>query len=211
MSEPDVGSVTPKACSRSSPDAIAGSQRAFCAGAAVPQQRAHGVHLGVAGRAVAARRLDLLHDRRRGRHAQSAAAVFFRDQRGEKTSLRERRDEFGRIGTLAVERAPVFAGEFGAKRANGLADLREILVRGTALGLGHGFQTALTIVSHRRGCRRTSGPPHPRARAYTGSHENTSLERSSGVNEGPSAPLSCWAMCSGVQPSERWMLRTTRG
>src|SRR5262249_39193688 len=150
-------------------------------------------------------------DGRRGRHAQPAAAVFFRDQRGEKASLRERRDEFSRIGALAVERAPVFAGKFGAERADGLADLREILVRGTELGLGHGFQTALTSVSRRRGLRRTSGPPHPRAPAYTGSHEKTSLERSSGVNEGPSAPLSCSPMFSGVQPSERWMLRTTRG
>jgi hypothetical protein len=31
VSEPDVGSVTPKACSRSFARAIAGSQRAFCA------------------------------------------------------------------------------------------------------------------------------------------------------------------------------------
>ena len=31
VSVPDVGSVTPNACSRSSPAAICGSQRAFCA------------------------------------------------------------------------------------------------------------------------------------------------------------------------------------
>ena len=95
--------------------------------AAVPQQRAHGVHLGVTGRAVAARRLDLLHDRGRRRHGQPAAAVFLRDQRGQEPGVGERGDEFGRIGALAVERAPILAGEPGAERANGLADLRELV------------------------------------------------------------------------------------
>src|SRR5262249_1869645 len=89
-----------------------------------------------------------------GRHAQPAAAIVFRDQRGEKARLRERRDEFGRIGALAVERAPIFAGELGAKRTNGLADLREVLVGGTKLGLGHLFPTALTTISPRVGVRR---------------------------------------------------------
>ena len=54
---------------------------------------------------------------------QPAAAVFFRDQRGEIAGLGQRRDEFGRIGALAVERAPVFAGELGAQRAHAVADL----------------------------------------------------------------------------------------
>ncbi len=36
---------------------------------------------------------------------------------------------------------------------------------------------------------------------HTGSHENTSPERSSGVSEGPNAPLSCWSSFCGVQPS----------
>ena len=48
-------------------------------GAAVPQQRAHGVHLRVAGGAVAAGRVDLLHDRRGGR---TAAARCRRIARG---------------------------------------------------------------------------------------------------------------------------------
>src|SRR5262249_56860532 len=110
---------------------------------------------------VAAGGVDRRDERRGGRHAQAAAAIVFRDQRGEKTRLRERRDELGRIGALAVEVAPIFAWKLGAKGANGLADLREVLVRGTTLGLGHRFQTALAIVSRRRGLRRryTSAAP----------------------------------------------------
>ena len=34
-----------------------------------------------------------------------------RDQRGQKPGLGQRGDEFGRIGALAVERAPIFTGE----------------------------------------------------------------------------------------------------
>ena len=44
-----------------------------------------------------------------------------------KPGVGERRDEFGRIGALAIERAPILAGELGAERANGLADLRELV------------------------------------------------------------------------------------
>jgi hypothetical protein len=86
------------------------------------------------GRPIAARRLDLLHDGGRGRHGQTAAAIFFRDQRGQETRVGERRDEFGRIGALAVEAAPIVTGELGAKRANGSADLREFV--GTLADIG---------------------------------------------------------------------------
>ena len=58
-----------------------------------------------------------------------AAAVFFRDQRGEKAGLGQRGDEFLRIGALAVERAPVFAGKFRAQRAHRLADVGEFAGR----------------------------------------------------------------------------------
>jgi hypothetical protein len=47
---------------------------------AVPQHRAHRVHLGMAGGAVAPGALHLLEDRRRRRKAQARAAVFLRDQ-----------------------------------------------------------------------------------------------------------------------------------
>ena len=95
--------------------------------AAVPQHRAHRVHLGVTGRAIATRRLDLLHDGGRRRHGQAAAAVFLRDQRGQEPGVGERADELGRVGALAVERAPIFTGEPGAERANGFADLRKLV------------------------------------------------------------------------------------
>ena len=73
-------------------------------GAAVTQQRAHRVHLRVAGGAVAAGRLDLFHDGDGRAHGQPAAAVLFGDQGGEKAGLGQRRDEFVRIGALAIER-----------------------------------------------------------------------------------------------------------
>src|SRR6202034_3313417 len=44
-------------------------------------------------------------------------------------------------------------------------------------------------------------------RHHTGSQENTSLERSSGVNDAANAPLSCASSFSGVQPSGRCSVR----
>ena len=58
--------------------------------------------------------------------AEPAAAIFLRDQRGEKAGLGQRRDEFIRIGPLAIELAPIFAGKIGAQRAHGLADRCEV-------------------------------------------------------------------------------------
>ena len=77
----------------------------------------------MAGGAVAAGGVDLFEDRGGGADAEPAAAVFFRDQRGEIAGLGQRGDEVLRIGALAVERAPVFAGELGAQRAHALADV----------------------------------------------------------------------------------------
>src|SRR5262249_37794320 len=62
-----------------------------------------------------------------------------RDQRGEESGLGQRRDELGRIGALAVERAPVFAGELGAERAHRFADLREVVGRLLRFSLDHSF------------------------------------------------------------------------
>ncbi len=128
VSVPEVGSVTPNACRRNSPVAMRGQIALLLRGAAVPQQRAHGVHLRVAGGAVAAGGVDLLHDRGGRRQRQPAAAVFLRDQRGEEARLGQRRDEFGRIAALAVERAPVLAGKFRAQRAHRFADRRVVVV-----------------------------------------------------------------------------------
>jgi hypothetical protein len=98
----------------------------FLFGAAVPEQRAHGVHLRVAGGAVAAGGVYLLHDRGRRLHVEPAAAVFLRNERGEKAGLGQRGHEFARIAALAVELAPIFAGEFCAQRPHRGADLDKL-------------------------------------------------------------------------------------
>ena len=111
-------------------------------GIAVPQDRSHGVHLRVAGGAVAAGGVDFLQDGGGGADAKPAAAEFLRDQRGEIAGLRERGDEFGRIGAFAIERAPVVAGELGAQRAHALADI------GVFVGFGAVFGHGATLVAH---------------------------------------------------------------
>ena len=63
--------------------------------AAVPQQRAHRVHLGMAGGAVAAAGVDLLQDGGSLDQRETAAAIFLRDQGGQKAGLRQRLDELG--------------------------------------------------------------------------------------------------------------------
>ena len=95
---------------------------------AVPQHRAHGVHLGVAGAAVAAGRVDLLQDRPSRADAEPAAAVALGDQRGQKTRVGERLHELLRIGALAVLLPPVFAGVARTERADRLAQLAVVLV-----------------------------------------------------------------------------------
>ena len=68
VSVPEVGSVTPNACSRNSPLAMPGRYCSFCSALPCRSTRAHGVHLGVAGGAVAAGGVDFLQDRGRRRH-----------------------------------------------------------------------------------------------------------------------------------------------
>ncbi len=96
---------------------------------------------------------------------QPAAAVFFRNERGEIAGLGERGDEFLRIGALAVERAPVFAGEFGAKRAHAVADVGEVLAVGGSLAHLQAFSSArplliaMTSRSTTRARKLTTEPP----------------------------------------------------
>ncbi len=91
--------------------------------AAVSQQRAHGVHLGMAAAAIASGALDLFEDGGCGGQFQPGAAIFFRDQYREVSGLRQRVDEGARIGHLAVELAPIFAGELRAQFCDGVADV----------------------------------------------------------------------------------------
>src|SRR6267378_1774112 len=52
-----------------------------------------------------------------------SAAIFFGDQHREISGLGQCIDERAGIGHLAIERAPVFAGELGAEFGDGVADI----------------------------------------------------------------------------------------
>ena len=108
--------------------------------AAVPQHGAHGVHLRVAGRRVAALLVDRLEDGAGGRQRQPGAVVLLRDQRAEIAGLRQRGDELGRIGVLVVELQPVLVGKPLADALHALADLVPAGIEGDGDGvaaLGH--------------------------------------------------------------------------
>ena len=84
---------------------------------AVPQQRAHRVHLRVARARVAAGGVDLLEDDGRLLEPEAAAAVLGRDQDGEQAGGGHRLDE--RLGVaVGLEVAPVRAREVRADRAH---------------------------------------------------------------------------------------------
>ena len=68
----------------------AGQVAALLLGRAVAQQRAHDVHLGVAGAGVAAAAVDLFEDDRGLGDAEPGAAVFGRDERGQPAGLGQR-------------------------------------------------------------------------------------------------------------------------
>src|SRR5258708_10212065 len=113
----------------------------FLLGVAVPEHRSHGVHLRMAGGAVAARRLDLLHDGDGRAHGQPAAAILFRNEGCEKAGLGQGGDEFFRISALAIERPPILAGKTGAQRAHRLANRSEVGA------FAHGFTSARPLLT----------------------------------------------------------------
>ena len=95
---------------------------------AVAQQRAHIVHLAMAGAGVAARAVDLFHDHRGFRQAQTRAAIFLRDQRSEPAGLRQCGHEGFGVAPLVVDLAEVLGREFGAQGAQRIADVFKIVV-----------------------------------------------------------------------------------
>jgi hypothetical protein len=116
---------------RLQPQFAAGDPRqvlCFLGVVAVPQHGAHRVHLGVAAAAVAAGALDLFQDRGRCRKLQPGAAIFLGDQHREVAGLRQGVDELLGVRHLAVELAPVFAGELGAEFGDGVADVVEFVL-----------------------------------------------------------------------------------
>src|SRR6202030_4066038 len=90
---------------------------------------AHDVHLRVALARGAARGVDLLEDHGGGPHGQPRAAILLGNQRGEKPALRQFGDEFGRIGLLRLQFAPIRPGIALADLAHRLAQLRIILAK----------------------------------------------------------------------------------
>ena len=90
---------------------------------AVPQQRAHRVHLRVAGAGVAAAAVDLLEDDRRLGDAEARAAVVLRNQRRQVAGAGERLDERVGIRARRVELAPVAVGKRLAQIADGVAQI----------------------------------------------------------------------------------------
>src|SRR5467141_3713810 len=91
----------------------------------------------MAGRAIAAAGLNLLHDGGGLDQRKTAAAVLLRDERREEPSLGQRRHEFAWIGALAIELAPILARETGAQRTHGRADLRKLVGGMFGLRRGH--------------------------------------------------------------------------
>jgi hypothetical protein len=72
--------------------------------------------------------VDFFKDRCRGGQPQSAATIFFRDKRSQKTGLGQGRDKFRRIGTFAIFFAPIAAGKISAQGTHGFAHLQNIII-----------------------------------------------------------------------------------
>ncbi len=99
----------------------------------MPQQRTHGVHLGVATTAIAAGALDLFQDRGCRREFKSGAAIFLGDQHREVTGFGQCVDEGARVSHFAIELAPIFARKLGAQLGDGVADIGIFVL----FGCGH--------------------------------------------------------------------------
>ncbi len=78
---------------------------------AVAQQRAHDVHLRVAGAGIGAGAIDLFEDDGGFRDAKAAAAVLCGNQRGEPSGVGERLDEFFRVAGSRFDALPILAVE----------------------------------------------------------------------------------------------------
>src|SRR5438094_2032298 len=102
---------------RLEPQAAGGDLRkvaAFLGFGAMSQKRTHGVHLGMAGRPIAAGGVDLLQDDARLDDPEPGPAVLGGDQDGQPAAVAERQHELLRIALLGVERPPVCVGKLRA-------------------------------------------------------------------------------------------------
>jgi len=85
--------------------------------AAMPQNRAHRVHLRVTGGAIATGGVHFLENCRGRTQVETAASVFLGDQRRQVAGLRERSDELGRISPFTIKTPPILTGKLRAERA----------------------------------------------------------------------------------------------
>ena len=94
--------------------------------AAVSQQGAHGVHLGVAGAAVAATAVNFFQHRAGGPERQAAATVFLGDQYRQIARRGQRPDKLCGVVPPGVQRAPVAPPVAGAQSRHRRANIREV-------------------------------------------------------------------------------------
>jgi len=86
---------------------------------AVPEEGAHDVQLGVAGRGIATRTVDLLQDDRRLGDPQPGSTKLLGNQRGQIPCLGQRANELLGVGLLGIELTPVAVRKPRAQFAHG--------------------------------------------------------------------------------------------
>ena len=94
----------------------------------MPKNRTHGVHLRMAGGTVGTRPLHLLQNGSGRAQSQTAAAVFFGNQRRQVAGFGQGPHEFGGVAPLAVGFAPVLHREGGAQSHHAFADFGEVFL-----------------------------------------------------------------------------------
>ena len=223
VSVPVVGSVTPKACSRSSPRGDLRQILALLLVAAVPQQRAH-VYI-CAWQAPALQPDAWISSRiaRGGAQRQAGAAVLLGDQRREPAGLGQRLRRTPSGSRLGLELAPVLAGKV-RRCAHALADLGIVLLRpAPAPSCGNGFgghsglvhreprQPAGSAASRRCVRRARRGCPERRGPRRTRSAIRQSASNCRARIAGGRAPVSGCASMSPMPCTGARMPRTEAG
>src|SRR5205823_4186270 len=89
--------------------------------AAMPKKRAHRVHLGMAGRPISSRGVDLLQDNARLDDPEPGPAVLGGDQDRQPAAGGERPHELLRIALVGVDSPPVRIWEFRADLSDPVA------------------------------------------------------------------------------------------
>ncbi len=126
---------------------------------AVPQHRAHRVHLRMARRGIARAVVDRLQHGAGGADRQSRAAVLLRNQRAEIAGLRQRGDELGRIRRLVIVLHPIGIGKPLADARHALANVLPAGIDGDGDGFGFAAHARPILISTYPGsCRRVPLP-----------------------------------------------------